>query len=165
MKIVTLHQPYASLVALKLKCHETRHWSTSYRGPLLIHAAKKPMSDKDGSISTIAMALYKSCPTKSPEQWMHEICSFRLGCIVAISDLIDCRMMAEKYNTLTENLYAYINEQTELEKAVGDWQVGRYALRLENVRHLPSPIPFKSRQGKLLDAPEEIIAQVHQQIK
>lgn len=39
-KILTLSQPYASLVALGAKRIETRSWRTSYRGPLAIHAAK-----------------------------------------------------------------------------------------------------------------------------
>jgi hypothetical protein len=40
MKVLTLHQPYASLIALGVKSIETRSWSTKYRGPLAIHAAK-----------------------------------------------------------------------------------------------------------------------------
>jgi activating signal cointegrator 1 len=39
MKVLTLHQPWASLVALGVKTIETRSWSTKYRGPLAIHAA------------------------------------------------------------------------------------------------------------------------------
>lgn len=39
MKALTLRQPWASLVALGVKTIETRGWSTSYRGPLAIHAA------------------------------------------------------------------------------------------------------------------------------
>lgn len=41
MKALSLHQPWASLVALGVKTIETRSWSTSYRGPLAIHAAKR----------------------------------------------------------------------------------------------------------------------------
>lgn len=38
MKALTLHQPWASLVALGVKTIETRSWATRYRGPLAIHA-------------------------------------------------------------------------------------------------------------------------------
>lgn len=38
MKAITLHQPWASLVAEGVKTIETRSWSTKYRGPLVIHA-------------------------------------------------------------------------------------------------------------------------------
>lgn len=41
MKALTLHQPWASLVALGVKRIETRSWSTSYRGALAIHAGLK----------------------------------------------------------------------------------------------------------------------------
>src|SRR6266567_3747703 len=37
---LTLTQPFATLVAGGAKHLETRSWSTSYRGPLAIHAAK-----------------------------------------------------------------------------------------------------------------------------
>lgn len=39
MRILTLWQPYASLMVLGLKTNETRHWDTDYRGPIGIHAA------------------------------------------------------------------------------------------------------------------------------
>src|SRR5262245_40368428 len=40
MKALTIRQPYASLIALGAKHYETRTWTTDYRGPLLIHAAR-----------------------------------------------------------------------------------------------------------------------------
>jgi activating signal cointegrator 1 len=39
--VLTLWQPWASLVALGVKSIETRSWSTKYRGPLAIHAAAR----------------------------------------------------------------------------------------------------------------------------
>jgi hypothetical protein len=38
-KIITLWQPWATLISLKVKNYETRGWSTSYQGELVIHAA------------------------------------------------------------------------------------------------------------------------------
>lgn len=38
MKVLTLHQPWATLIAAGIKTIETRSWSTRYRGPLAIHA-------------------------------------------------------------------------------------------------------------------------------
>lgn len=40
MKALTLHQPWATLVALGVKSIETRSWTTSHRGPIAIHAAR-----------------------------------------------------------------------------------------------------------------------------
>jgi activating signal cointegrator 1 len=39
MRVLTLTQPWATLVAIGEKEIETRSWATSYRGPLAIHAA------------------------------------------------------------------------------------------------------------------------------
>jgi hypothetical protein len=40
MKALTISQPFASLIARREKFVENRNWSTSYRGPLAIHAGK-----------------------------------------------------------------------------------------------------------------------------
>ena len=40
MKALTLTQPWASLVERQAKRVETRSFYVSYRGPLVIHAAK-----------------------------------------------------------------------------------------------------------------------------
>jgi len=41
IRAISLHQPYATGVALKLKRHETRHWPANYSGPVAIHAAQR----------------------------------------------------------------------------------------------------------------------------
>ena len=38
MKVLTLKQPWASLVANGYKVYEFRTWKTKYRGEILIHA-------------------------------------------------------------------------------------------------------------------------------
>ena len=38
MKVLTLKQPWASLVANGYKVYEFRSWKTNYRGEILIHA-------------------------------------------------------------------------------------------------------------------------------
>ena len=40
MKVITLKQPWATLVAEGLKKYEFRSWKTNYRGEILIHAGK-----------------------------------------------------------------------------------------------------------------------------
>jgi hypothetical protein len=40
MKVLSLMQPWATLVVMGLKTIETRSWATDYRGPLFIHASK-----------------------------------------------------------------------------------------------------------------------------
>ena len=43
IRIISLWQPWASLIALNLKQYETRSWGAPYRGKLAIHAAKRPI--------------------------------------------------------------------------------------------------------------------------
>ena len=42
MKAISLHQPWASWIALGKKTIETRFWYTKYRGELLIVSTKQP---------------------------------------------------------------------------------------------------------------------------
>lgn len=47
MKVLSLKEPWTSLISEKIKCIETRSWKTSYRGELYIHASKKKLTKKD----------------------------------------------------------------------------------------------------------------------
>ena len=41
MKVLTIKQPWATLIMQGYKRFEFRSWQTKYRGDLLIHAGKK----------------------------------------------------------------------------------------------------------------------------
>lgn len=68
MKCLSLWQPWASYIANGQKLIETRHWSTRYRGPLLIHAAKTK----------------ESCSRSQIEE-------MPFGAIICLVDMIDCQ--------------------------------------------------------------------------
>ena len=38
MKVLSIKEPFATLIKNKIKCIETRSWKTNYRGELYIHA-------------------------------------------------------------------------------------------------------------------------------
>ena len=40
MKVITIKQPFATLIAEGLKRYEFRTWKTKYRGDVFIHAGK-----------------------------------------------------------------------------------------------------------------------------
>lgn len=40
MKVISLLQPWASLVVMGAKIYETRSWKTKYQGNILIHASQ-----------------------------------------------------------------------------------------------------------------------------
>ena len=73
MKAITLHQPWASAIALGRKTYETRSQPTRYRGLLAIHAGKTtdyvPLADirrlPFGAIVAVALSLiHISEPTR-----------------------------------------------------------------------------------------------------
>lgn len=127
MKAITLHQPYASLIALGKKQYETRSWSTNYRGKIAVHAglSKKALT-QDGYALWQRAGLGQTSFAMLP-----------LGEIIAIADLTDCIKMTDEL----------IGSASELERTVGNWKLGNYAWRLENIQVLSEPIPYKGKQG------------------
>jgi hypothetical protein len=117
-KAISLWQPWASLISIGKKKYETRHWPTSYRGKLLICAAKK--KPKQAELDRFGLT-----PEDAP-----------LGVAICICDLIDCIEMTEEF----------ISQQTQLERDCGNWQPGRYAWKLENIQPV-EPKPVRGYQG------------------
>jgi hypothetical protein len=52
MKCLSIRQPWATLLVKGIKDVENREWDTHYRGPVLIHAAKK--HDKEEIAKAVA---------------------------------------------------------------------------------------------------------------
>jgi hypothetical protein len=123
VKVLTLHQPYATAIALGHKRYETRSWWTSYRGPIAIHAAKAlPGYARD--FAALEHQLGR-LPEKLP-----------LGAIVAVARVSGVRATDE-----------VALEVGALERLYGDYSPGRFAWRLEDVRPLREPYPLRGRQG------------------
>ena len=47
MKVISLREPYATLIKNKIKLVETRSWKTNYRGELYIHASMSKVIKED----------------------------------------------------------------------------------------------------------------------
>lgn len=71
MKVITIRQPFATLIAEGLKEYEFRSWKTEYRGDILIHAGK--------TVDREAMQRFSGLGMKYPT-----------GCILAKATLDDC---------------------------------------------------------------------------
>lgn len=173
-RVLTLWQPWASLIALGLKQYETRSWDVNYRGKLAIHAAKRPFVSSYGLpvkdyaawttwIDSLELAHEMGVINdQSKLPFSHQL---PLGSIVAIVDLTSTLQMMDIKKIggmvhLHPHLNIAINSVSHLERTVGDWREDRYAWKLENVIALPEPIPYKGGQGlrKLQDP--EIIQQL-----
>ena len=78
MKVITIKQPWATLIAEGLKEYEFRTWNTKYRGEILIHAGK--------SIDKNAMERFKKYNLEYPT-----------GCIIAKAKLTDSIYVDDKF--------------------------------------------------------------------
>ena len=132
-KVITLHQPWASLIMLGLKNYETRSWPCpiKHRGPLLIHASKKvvPLDNIVGSpeFYQIVRALldkYGRCS------------DMPTGAILGQVDVVGAHKTEEVKD-----------EISPLELACGDYADGRFAWELANITPFDEPIPAKGKQG------------------
>lgn len=128
IRILTLWQPWASLIALGLKTYETRSWGTNYRGPIAIHAAKRPMDD-------LAQDVLAECLDAAGIDGSN--IELPLGVIVAVSRLARCE----------ETEVAPLSDASAIDWLAGDFSEGRYAWKLDPTVKLGSPIPFKGGQG------------------
>jgi hypothetical protein len=91
VKALTLHQPWASLVAVGAKTIETRSWSTLYRGPVAIHAGLRVpehglrVGDYVVYLPMIPKGCMDSCMISGPAG---QFCA-RLGDVVSTCELLD----------------------------------------------------------------------------
>ncbi len=121
MKVLSLKEPYATLISKGIKKIETRSWKTSYRGELYIHAS----SSKDYKNDNLDIA-YNYV---SKEELNH-------GYIICKCQLVDCIYMDQKYLDSIKGT---------LEEKLGVYAIGRYAWVLEDVEVLNVPIKAKGK--------------------
>lgn len=153
VKLVSLWEPWATLMAIGAKRIETRSWSTRYRGWLAIHASK-------GGLGKIHLARTLEEPEFS-EALKGELLS--PGCIVAVLRLVDCCPM-EDLGCLPGVFSDYPELDTRQERAFGDFHEGRWAWVTEGLFRLPHPLPYRAKQG-LVELDEPTIVELRKQWK
>lgn len=154
IRLLSLWQPWASLIAAGIKDVETRHWSTNYRGLIAIHAAKRPVDD-DGR----ALITRLNHPAL-------EGMKIPYGAIVAVARLSDCTVIAENNEG---RVYCYIEGGHRLypsliERACGYWEQGRYAWILKDIGAI-EPIYINGRQGFPTITDPELLAVIQQRLE
>ena len=120
MKVLTIKQPFATLIAEGYKEYEFRTWKTKYRGEFLIHAGI--------GVDKKAMEKYKHLNLEYPS-----------GCIIAKVTLTDCieineesrKMLKEKNNIVYDHIIKYT-----------DWK--GYGFKIDNIKKI-NPIPIKDK--------------------
>lgn len=95
---ITVRQPWASLIAAGVKTIETRSWATRHRGPLVIHASKKPAPAHAWPPATRMpkeVLSGRSVATTGVRSLPGDGCKLPLGAIVATAVLSDCVPMVQ----------------------------------------------------------------------
>ena len=90
MKALSIWQPWAQLLAVGVKHDETRSWGTNYRGPILIHAAKRKMNYSTEFIGLHRSPFYKYFKVMGYGAY-ENILALPHGAIIGMAELVDCR--------------------------------------------------------------------------
>ena len=104
MKVLTIKQPWATLIMQKDKRFEFRSWQTKYRGDLLIHAGK-------GIDKEAMKRLAKYLPEELP-----------YGKILGKVRLVDCIKMSPEFKELLLKENKNIYTKSSFQEKYG-WQV------------------------------------------
>ena len=125
MKVLSLTEPYATLIRKGIKTIETRSWKTSYRGKLYIHAGStripKEYRDNDALMSLV------------------DVKELNFGQIICSCELTDCVLMTESFiEKIRKNQHEFIS---------GVYAPGRYAWIFKDIVALGRPIPAKGHLG------------------
>lgn len=122
MKVLSIKEPWASLIMNGTKKIETRSWKTKYRREIYIHAS-----------------LSKAKITKPEVYELIKDMNFKCGYIICKCNLVDCIYMTDEYvNDMKINHYE--------EYICGHYEVGRYAWIVEDVKVI-EPIEAKGKLG------------------
>lgn len=127
MKAITLWQPWASLWLTGAKIHETRNWSTQYRGALAVHAALRAIREVE-----ISQELHMICQDYLGPQYVRRLAT---GAVLGVVELVDC---------VTTNGFIPISRQ---DIVCGDFSADRWAWRRGAViQKFARPIDSRGRQ-------------------
>jgi hypothetical protein len=150
LKVLSLWEPYATLFAMGAKKIETRGWPTAHRGWTAVHACK-------GGLGKVALQETISEPIFA--EALKDVLTFHRGCIIGVVSIVACMDV--------DSIFArYPELDTPRERAFGDYSEGRYGfLAAPQTFMLPTPIPWRGRQGKFLELPEAITAEIRSQWK
>lgn len=121
MKVITVKQPFATLIAEGLKEYEFRTWRTKFRGDILIHAGK-------------------GIDKKAMERYKHLNLDYPSGKIIAKATITDCVYIDDKLKDelqVKDPLVYYGILQKD-----SDWD--GYGFKLENIEKI-EPIEINGK--------------------
>ena len=121
MKVLTIKQPYASLIMAGIKKYEFRTWKTNYRGEVLIHSSK-------------------TLDKKAMKEFNYDL-DYPLGCIIGKVDITDVIKVDDDFRKVLEKENSFIYNHV-----INDKSFDGYAFKLENLELL-NPIYINGKLG------------------
>lgn len=123
MKVLSIKEPFATLIKDKDKHIETRSWKTTYRGELYIHASLTKYKNESMDNSYIDSLIKDK--------------TLNYGYIICKCNLVDCIKIDKSFQEkISKNKKEY---------KLGDYTEGRYAWILEDIEELHVPIKAKGK--------------------
>ena len=124
MKVLSIKEPFASLIKNNIKHIETRSWKTNYRGELYIHASLIQLKKFDDRLELLDLV---------------KNMDINCGFIICKCNLVDCVYMDEDFICkIKKNRKEYV---------CGHYSIGRYAWILDDIKVLDKPIKVKGKLG------------------
>lgn len=120
MKVLTIREPWASLIINGYKKYEFRSWKTNYRGKILIHTSQK--------IEKEMLSRFKDYNL-----------NYVSGSIIGEAELTDCILVDEEFNQNLRKIDNVVYGKSN--------HVEKYAWKLENIKKYDKPIPMKGKLG------------------
>lgn len=124
MKVLTIREPFATLIKNKVKYIETRSWKTNYRGELYIQAG--------------VAKIRKEVRERKCLSELYSDDELNYGYIICKCNLVDCIYM-------TEEFIKQEKQKNPNNFIAGHYEVGRYAWVLDNIE----PIKHIKAKGQL----------------
>lgn len=140
MKVLSLTQPWATLMAIGAKRYETRSWPTQHRGPLAIAASRGFPADCRG-LATHTAPFVDVLAAAGIGVAELDAARGHILSVVDVVDVITTDSVEQGHFDLDET------PPGEHELAFGNYAAGRYAWLTRNARRLVRPIAAKGRLG------------------
>ncbi|OAN53857.1 hypothetical protein A6A04_13270 [Paramagnetospirillum marisnigri] len=155
MRAITLHQPWASLIAIGAKKFETRSFpppSKLIGQRIAIHAAVRKCCLDDLELDVESAEMISDALGKSA--WNHTLPHGAVVCTAVLAGAYKVASLVEDEAGGTIALFdlnatlkgSPFSSSLDVDP-FGDYSVGRWCWLLKDVQRLPEPVPAKGKQG------------------
>lgn len=134
MKAITLHQPWASFIAVGLKRVETRDWAAKHRGTLAIHAANRRVHQTDQKLIEQLIWRFEIAEDILRTNNLLHAENYPVGVVIATCNLDD--IVATEFAA-----------PSQMERMLGNFLPKRQAWLLSNVQMLNPPIKARGNRS------------------